>query len=174
MTSAIESSAIAPAAFVVETIASPDAIPVDNNAAAPLEQASEQASNALDQPVASTETASESKAPEESQAASNEPALVDANAAEPADANEKALDHLDAKLIETEKADLAAASHEPAPAASILTSIIQAREVALRTISSLLHANISAFLSSEVLAITCFLQRKLEREGLYFFIEACS
>jgi hypothetical protein len=126
MTSATESSAIAPAAFVVESIASPDAIPVDNNAAAPLEQASEQASNALDQSVASTETTSESKQPEEPQAAPNEPALVDANepalvvanAAEPADANEKALDHVDAKLIATEKADLVAASNEPAPADS--------------------------------------------------------
>jgi hypothetical protein len=126
MTSAIESSAIAPAAFVVESITSPDTIPVDNNAAAPLEEASEQASNALDQPVFSTETTSESKEPEESQADSNEPALVDANesalvvanVAEPADDNEKTLDPVDAKLIATEKDDLVAASDQPAPADS--------------------------------------------------------
>ncbi len=101
----------------------------------------------------------------------NEPALVDANAAEPADANEEALDHVDAKLIETEKADLAAASDEPAPAASILTSMIEAREVALRTISSLLLASISPFLFSEVLASTCFLSESWRGKASIFLLK---
>ncbi len=128
MTSAIESSAIAPAASVVESIASPDAIPVDNNAAAPLEQASEQASNALEQPVASTETTSESKAPEEPHAASNEPALVASNEPAPAASNEPALvasnepapavSNEPALVASNEAAPAPAASNEPAPSAS--------------------------------------------------------